>query len=206
MRGAHFLFVSSTVGRISSPTSSSCRGVGPDSLVGVCLERSPELVIAILGILKAGGAFVPIEPSYPAGAAALLAEVRPALVVTDSHLLYKCSQDHANTVCLNTEWEAVTAESSSAPITGLTADNLATVAFSSGSTGRPKAVPRSHHALRPGNRIAAAYRLDGSDRHVLKTSLDSTLLGRELFWPLSTGGLMVIAGATSLATPAFCDT
>ena len=171
------------------------RGAGPEVLVGISLQRSPELVIGLLGILKAGAAFVPLEPSYPADRlSSLLSETRPALLVTDSILLAKCRCDGTTTFCIDTEWDALAQESSAAPRVRLTEGNLATVMFSSGSTGEPKAIPRSHRSLGGGTRTRSTYQLSESDRHVFKTSLDSTLLGREIFWPLSTGGCMIIAG------------
>jgi amino acid adenylation domain-containing protein len=171
------------------------RGVGPDKLVGISLERSPELVVGLLGILKAGAAFVPLEPSYPAERlVALLAETQPALLVTDSRLLASCRCDSMPSFRMDREREALAAESSAAPGVRLTDEHLATVMFSSGSTGKPKAISRSHRSICPSASMRSIFQLDESDRHVFKTSLDSTLLGREVFWPLTTGGRMIIAG------------
>ena len=76
--------------------------------MGISLQRSPELVIGLLGILKAGAAFVPLEPSYPADRlSSLLSETRPALLVTDSILLAKCRCDGTATFCIDTEWDAL---------------------------------------------------------------------------------------------------
>jgi amino acid adenylation domain-containing protein len=171
------------------------RDVGPDVLVGISLTRSPELVVGLLGILKAGAAFVPLEPSYPAERlSALVAETRPALLITDSRLLAHYRPEETAVLCLDTEWQDIANESSLSPRVRLTEDNLATVMFSSGSTGKPKAISRSHKSLRPGSWARVTFQLGEFDRHMLKTSLDSTLLGREVFWPLSTGGRMIIAG------------
>ena len=76
----------------------------------------------------------------------------------------------------------------------MTGENLATVMFSSGSTGKPKAISRSHRARRFEPLVCSTFQLCESDRHVLKTSLDSSLLFLEVFWPLMTGGRMIIAG------------
>lgn len=171
------------------------RGVGPNRLVGLCLERSPELVVGLLGILKAGGAFVPLEPSYPAGQLSeLLCETQPAILITHSQLLARLRADGIATVCLDSERDAIAAESTADPAIRLTGENLAMVMFSSGSTGKPKAIPRLHAFQRPGALQRSPFQLNESDRHVLKTSLDSTLLVREVFWPLTTGGRMIIAG------------
>jgi amino acid adenylation domain-containing protein len=171
------------------------RGVGPDVLVGICLERSPELVVGLLAILKAGGAFVPLEPSYPAAQlSGLLSETRPAVLITDSHLAARLEPRETVTVCLDAERDPVAAESPAAPEVRVTGANLAMVTFSSGSTGKPKAIPRCHPTHGPGAWKRAPFQLCESDRHVLKSSLDSTLLLREVFWPLLTGARMIIAG------------
>jgi amino acid adenylation domain-containing protein len=170
-------------------------GVGPDVLVGICLERSPELVAGLLSILKAGGAYVPLEPSYPpAQLSALVAETRPAVLITQSPLLARLPRGVATTICLDTERAAIAAESSAAPDVGVNDENLATVMFSSGSTGKPKAIARAHRSHRFGPWIRSTFQLGESDRHVLKTSLDSSLLFVEVFWALLTGGRMIIAG------------
>jgi amino acid adenylation domain-containing protein len=172
------------------------RGVDTGALVGICLPRSVELVVGLLGILKAGAAFIPLEPSYPADRlSALLADTRPALLVTNSDLLSRCRNDGTASFCMDTEGKAIAAESSAGPGVRLTEESLATVMFSSGSTGRPKAIPRSHRSLRPKAWARSTFQLDESDRHLLKTSLDSTLLGREVFSPLSSGGCIFIAGS-----------
>ncbi len=171
------------------------RGAGPDVIVAISLERSLELVIGILGILKAGAAFLPIEPSYPAERiSALLAELRPSLLVTDSPLLERCRPCVVDTVCMDTDREAIATESSVAPEVRLNENNTAMVLFTSGSTGMPRAVPHSHKIAGRGNRLSAAIGSTESDRHVLKTSLDSTLLSREVFRPLTNGGCIIVAG------------
>ena len=171
------------------------RGVGPDVFVGICLPRSPELVLGLLAILKAGGVIVPLEPSYPdAQLSELLSETRPAVLITDSHQSTRFRSHGVASLFLDAEREAIAAESSSAPAVSLTGENLAIVMFSSGSTGKPKAIPRAHSTLGPSSWARSTFQLGESDRHLLKTSLDSTLLIREVFWPLQTGGRMVIAG------------
>jgi aspartate racemase len=171
------------------------RGAGPNVLVGICLERSPELVIGLLAILKAGAAFVPLEPSYPSGRlSALLAETGAAILVTDSRLLarFECGRQ----IVLSADMEStnIAAEPRACPDVQLTHECIAAVLFSSGSTGAPKAIPRPHRLFRLGSWVRSTFALSESDRHVFKTSLDSTLLAREVFWPLLTGGRMIIPG------------
>ncbi len=176
------------------------RHVGADVLVGISLERSPELVIALLGILKAGGAYVPLEPSYPpAQLKALVEQVQPALIVTQQRFLRNHTCSRIATLLLDSEQAAIAASASVSPGVRVTGDNLATVIFSSGSTGMPKAIAQRHAAMAHDPRSGAPFEIRASDRHVLKTTLDSTLLVRETFWPLLTGGTMVIAGAGKTA-------
>jgi len=170
-------------------------GVGPNVPVGVSLERSPNLVIGILGILKAGGAYVPLEPSHPpAQLAALLKQTRPAILLTQQRFVTTFHSDRRlATLCLDTERQAIAAESSTSTGVHVTGQDMASVLFSSGSTGTPKAILRLHAAVGHDPRTQSSFQIDASDRHVLKSTLDSTLLGREIFWPLLTGGTMFIA-------------
>ena len=116
--------------------------------VGLCLDRSPELVTSLLGILKAGGAFVPLEPSYPQERLrALVDETRPLLVVTDSRLAAKSGADGTEVIRLDCEREKIACRSTAAPQIRVSEENLATIMFSSGSTGTPKAISRPHRSF-----------------------------------------------------------
>jgi len=116
-------------------------GVGPDVLVGVHLERSPDLVIAILGILKAGGAYLPLDPAYPHDRIRFMMEdARLPLVVTSRALQPGFPSSDAGLVCL----EDSEAEPSDNPQQVVEADNLAYVIYTSGSTGKPKGVLITH--------------------------------------------------------------
>ncbi len=170
-------------------------GVGPDVPVGLCLGRSPELVAAILAVMKAGGAFVLLEPSLPpAQLAALAAEARPPVLITESRAVERIPRDGRTVLCLDREAAAIAGESPAALDVRVSGENLALILFTSGSTGRPKAVPRLHQAYRFGQWTRSTFQLGESDRHLLKSSLDSSLLPLEVFWPLLTGGRLIIAG------------
>jgi amino acid adenylation domain-containing protein len=171
------------------------RRVGPNVRVGISLERSPELVIALLAILKAGGAFVPLDPSFPADRlSALLAATRPKVLITDSRIRPKFGPVELDVLLVDAESASIAAESPGSPSVRVGEEYQAAVMFSAGSTGVPKAIPRAHRALGIGPWTRSHFQLDESDRHVFKTSLDSTLLLREVFWPILTGGRMIIAG------------
>ncbi len=120
------------------------RGVGPETLVGVCLDRSVELIIALLGILKAGGAYVPLEPAYPSERLAFtLADSRMHLLLTVKHFETIFHEVNTAIVWLDACSE-IAAESSENPLRTATPDNLAYVIYTSGSTGVPKGVAVSH--------------------------------------------------------------
>ncbi|MFL5347180.1 MAG: amino acid adenylation domain-containing protein [Hyalangium sp.] len=121
-------------------------GVGPDSRVAIAMERSLELVIALVGILKAGGAYVPLDTEYPRERLALMLEdARPDALVTTTALLPKIPAQGLPQLLVD---EArLEEEPSSAPDSGVTARNLAYIDFTSGSTGRPKGVCIEHRSV-----------------------------------------------------------
>jgi hypothetical protein len=122
------------------------RGVGPDALVAVALPRSADLVVALLAVLKAGGAYLPVDPGYPAARVdLLLTTADPALVVTDyatASTVARCAQPVLHLDDLSLDGPAVgTPDASAGP------DHLAYVMFTSGSTGTPKGVAVTHAAV-----------------------------------------------------------
>lgn len=125
------------------------RGVRPDRLVGVCVERSPEMVVALLAVWKAGGAYVPLDPAYPKERLAFMVEdAQPLLILTKRKCLQLLSISEDNKViCLDADWPMLSEESGDnpAPITSPT--NLAYVMYTSGSTGRPKGAMIAHKGL-----------------------------------------------------------
>lgn len=124
------------------------RGVGPDTLVGLFVDRSFEMVIGLLAILKAGGAYVPLDPSLPAHRLEMLLEdTQTPLIVTQPHLVPHLPQHSAQLICVDCA-ALSSEEGSTGDITGrVSADNLACVLYTSGSTGRPKGVMLSHRVL-----------------------------------------------------------
>jgi amino acid adenylation domain-containing protein len=171
-------------------------GVGPDVCVGICMERSLELVVAILGILKAGGACVPLDPAYPPERLTfMLEETQVPVILTQERLRTLLSGYRTHPICLDSGWERIARKSTELPASNVTSDNLAFVFYTSGSTGRPKAVLRLH-GRRSNQRSweEETYRLTEEDRHLLKSPIGFTLLSREVFWPLLTGARVIITG------------
>ena len=168
-------------------------GVGPEVLVGICLERSLEMIIAVLGILKAGGAYVPLDPEYPQERLAfMLADTQTPVLLTQQKLLSGIPETAAHVVCLDSHWEAIGKESHENPISDAVAENLVYVMYTSGSTGRPKGVCVTHRNV---VRLVKEtnYASLGAKEVFLQfapISFDASTL--ELWGPLLNGGRLVV--------------
>jgi len=121
-------------------------GVGPEVLVGICMERSSELVAGLLGILKAGGVYVPLDPSYPLERLQFMLEDAQVSVLLTQQWTGPIGYG-GTIVCLDRDWQAIAQESEENPPHRTTADNLAYVVYTSGSTGTPKGVAVPHRAV-----------------------------------------------------------
>jgi aspartate racemase len=123
-------------------------GVGPEVLVGVCLERSADLVVALLATLKAGGAYVPLDPGYPSDRLAFMLEDTAApVLITDTALQVRLPHFDGGVVCLDADADAIAAEPADNPRAGARSDGLAYVMYTSGSTGAPKGAMIEHRAI-----------------------------------------------------------
>jgi non-ribosomal peptide synthetase component F len=198
-------------------------GVGPGSLVGVCLRRTPELLVALLGVLEAGGAYVPLDPEYPrARLGYTLADAGAAVLLTERPLLTTLPGAHGATTLLLDDPEPGAARP---PSPGHPAEpgpgDLAYVIYTSGSTGRPKGVEIEHGALvnlllsmrdllgaagseglerqaragAPGREATPSHRpVSGEpDAWLALTSLSFDISALELYLPLLAGGRVVLA-------------
>jgi len=122
-------------------------GVGPEVLVGLCLERSLDMIVAVLGIWKAGGAYVPLDPEYPRERLQwMLADAGIKLLLTQESLLAVLPET-VPVLCLDRDRERIGHQSLEAPSSGAIAENLAYVIYTSGSTGTPKGVLVTHQGL-----------------------------------------------------------
>ncbi len=173
-------------------------GVGPEVLVGLCVERSPWMVVGLLGILKSGGAYVPIDPAYPEGRIAhMIADSRLSVLLTERAMQETLPANHAAVVCLDSEWNLSTDSPASPPADHASADNLAYVIYTSGSTGVPKGVAVTHDAL--SNFLASMKSLLGIESHdalLAVTTLCFDIAGLELLLPLTVGARVEIASRT----------
>ena len=123
-------------------------GVGPEVIVGLCVERSPEMVVGLLGILRAGGAYLPLDPDYPPERLAfMLADAAAPVLVAHSRLVDRLGRHDARVVRLDADWPAIAAQPTTAPASGLSPHNTAYVIYTSGSTGTPKGVCALHRGV-----------------------------------------------------------
>jgi amino acid adenylation domain-containing protein/non-ribosomal peptide synthase protein (TIGR01720 family) len=169
-------------------------GVGPEVRVAIALERSADLVVALLGVLAAGGAYVPLDPEYPAERLALmLADSRPEVLLTQESLLPSLPATAARVLSLDRDRAFLEAESAAPYDGGADPANLAYVIFTSGSTGRPKGVQIPHSALV--NFLASMLRQPGlaaGDRLLAVTTLSFDIAGLEIYLPLVAGGRLLL--------------
>lgn len=180
------------------------QGVGIGTFVAFCLERSLEMVVAILGILKAGGVYVPLDPAYPAERLAfMLADVQAPVILTQATLIDRLPEHAATVICLEAGWGAdqvgdITSEFSAVPVP---ATGLAYVNYTSGSTGRPKGVAVPHRGVLR-LVLGADYTPLNCDRTLLQLApmaFDAATL--ELWGALLNGGRCVLFPGTGLPDP-----
>ncbi|GAA1385271.1 hypothetical protein GCM10009639_07780 [Kitasatospora putterlickiae] len=172
----------------------AAEGVGPGSLVAISAERSPELVAGLLGVLRTGAGYTPLEPDYPAERLAFLLADSAAPVLLTQRRLPIPDGCTARVLLLDDpgEWPKVRART---PLpAGPAPDDTAYLIYTSGSTGRPKGVPNTHRAI--ANRLQwmqDAYRIGPEDRVLQKTPAGFDVSVWEFFWPLTTGARIVLA-------------
>jgi amino acid adenylation domain-containing protein len=177
-------------------------GVGPETRVGVCLERTPELVVALLAVLRAGGAYVPLDPAYPRERLGWMQEdARVSLVLTSSALAGVLPAG-TRTLALDAVRAEVDAEPADVPETGVLPENLSHVIFTSGSTGRPKGVMIRHSSVVV---LLHWLRENVSDEErgasLFSTSINFDVSVAEVFGVLSWGGrLVLVENALELAS------
>jgi amino acid adenylation domain-containing protein/non-ribosomal peptide synthase protein (TIGR01720 family) len=170
-------------------------GVEPGTLVGICLERSFEMVVSLLAVLKAGASYVPLDPEYPPGRLTFMLENSQARVLlTHSGLAEKCAAAEAAVVCVDSCREAVAREGSDNPHVRPDDEALAYVLYTSGSTGRPKGAMITRGALN--NHMAwmcGAYPLHEGDTVVQKTAFSFDASVWEFYAPLMQGARLLMA-------------
>ena len=175
------------------------QGAGPDVLVGVSMERSLDMVVALLGVLKAGAAYVPLDPTYPPDRLTFMVEDSGLkILLTQKSLLPLWSGSHPQLVVLDRDWPTIAPEPSENLAVPILSDNLAYMIYTSGSTGRPKGVQIPHRAVvnfvlsmqsKPG--------ISASDNLLAVTTISFDIAGLEIHVPLSVGARIVLASRQS---------
>ena len=153
------------------------------------------MVASLYGILKAGSAYVPIDPEYPEERISFMVkDAEASVVLTQSHLTDRIPVQGAKVVCVDAEGDAIAREDPTNPDFEVAPDDLGYVIYTSGSTGQPKGVMITHRAIC--NRLfwmQEAYALTKEDRVLQKTPFSFDVSVWEIFWPLLFGAQLVIA-------------
>ncbi len=174
-------------------------GVGPESLVGLLLDRSAEMIVAMLGVLKAGGAYVPLDAGQPKERLSLMLQnANPAAVVTQS--------DFAGVVqewpVVNLETESFEDESTETPVSGTTASNLMYVIYTSGSSGVPKGVAVEHRQLvNYLHGVQEKLNLPAGASYAMVSTFAADLGNTAIFPALASGGTLHVMSQERISDP-----
>jgi amino acid adenylation domain-containing protein len=179
----------------------AARGMGAESLVGLCLERSAQMIVALLGILKAGAAYLPLDPTLPRERLAfMLKDASVSALLTEEQFSTRLPEHRAQVIYLDPEREAIASENETDaseneanPVRAGTTQNLAYVIYTSGSTGRPKGVAVSHQSLvNHSLAVSAAYGLTTDDRVLQFASISFDVAAEEIFSTLLSGASILL--------------
>ena len=176
-------------------------GVGPETLVGVCLERGIEAIRCLLAILKAGGAYLPLDPSVPAARLTqICAEARPMVILVGRANARAFGETDTRLLVID-EWAPqLTDQPVGAPEVSLRADNLAYAIYTSGSAGQPKAVAVSHGSLAcVSQEISREYQVSPSDRVLQLASLGFDTSVEQVLVTLICGATLMLPAAGTVA-------
>src|SRR4051812_28764727 len=165
-------------------------GVAANAPVGICMDRSAELVVAVLAVLKAGGAYVPFDPTYPKErVATMLEDVRLKVLLTRETLLDRLPERKPRVVCLDRDWEGIAPTPAGKPEKRSGPGDLCYIIFTSGSTGRPKAAAVQHRGWT--NLLHwFVHELDigPADKNLVMSSISFDITQRSMAMPLTSGG------------------
>jgi amino acid adenylation domain-containing protein len=180
-------------------------GVAAESRVGILMEQSVEMVLAVLGIMKAGGAYLPLDPAYPQERLSFMTDdAGVSIILTQERLAEALPESPAHFVCLDTEWKSIEREHDENPDVTLNPDNMIYVIYTSGSTGRPKGVMVPHRGVvNCLSWLQKTFRLNEQDCLLLKASLSFDASIWELFGAWLAGGRVVVARQGGQQDPAY---
>jgi amino acid adenylation domain-containing protein len=184
-------------------------GVGPDAIVGLFVERSIDAVVGLLGVLKAGGAYLPIDAGTPPDRVALMLEdANVTVLLTQTPLRAQAPEGRARVICLDTvDWTAAGSEDPASTNPGADAmvrpDHLAYVIYTSGSTGRPKGVCIEHRNIVAYTRaVSERLRLEPGWHYATVSTMAADLGHTVLFPSLATGGCLHLVASARAESPA----
>jgi amino acid adenylation domain-containing protein len=180
-------------------------GVATEARVGILMERSLDMAVALIATLKAGAAYVPLDPEYPAARLAyMIRDARPTVVLTQYELAVGIPQHAGTTIAIDTIWDEIARLPTSPPHAAIASDNLAYVIYTSGSTGMPKGAANTHAgAVNHLCWLREELALGPDDRVLQKTSFSFDASVWELFLPLVCGARVVFAKPGGHRDPAY---
>ena len=176
-------------------------GIKPDVRVGICMERSIDMVVGLLAIMKAGGAYIPLDPFYPRERIAfILEDAQVCILLTQACLVNDLPPHSAQLVCIDTDSAEFRDRSPENVVTNTNPENLAYLIYTSGSTGKPKGVQISHRAVV--NFLTTMSHTPGLEKEdvlLSVTTLSFDIAGLEIYLPLIVGARLVIANQSVIA-------
>lgn len=181
-------------------------GIGLESRVAICMERSLEMVVSLLAVLKAGAAYVPLDPEYPQQRLAImLDDAGPRAILTQQHLEEKLPRSPVrNIICVDRKWDAIAQQPLHNPGVPASARNSAYVIYTSGSTGSPKGVVNEHRGVvNHACWLQHFYPLSSADRVMQKTPYTFDVSVPEFFRTLMNGACLVVARPGGHRDPAY---
>jgi amino acid adenylation domain-containing protein/non-ribosomal peptide synthase protein (TIGR01720 family) len=169
-------------------------GIGPEALVGICVDRSLEMVVGLLGILKAGAAYVPLDPAYPQERLKhMLDDTQIEVLLTQKRLISNLPRHEARMVFLDSDWDRIKMESSVKPDVKRSGRSLAYIIYTSGSTGKPKGVMIEHASLLNYVKVASdRFAMKAEDRVLQFASINFDTSAEEVYPCLTRGATLVL--------------
>ncbi|MBE9033576.1 non-ribosomal peptide synthetase [aff. Roholtiella sp. LEGE 12411] len=178
-------------------------GIGKNQLVGICVERSLEMIIALLGVLKAGGAYLPLDPAYPEERLNfMLRDSQVSILLTQQRLVASLAIEDLAVVCLDRDWEDISQESEENLVNNTASQDLAYVIYTSGSTGKSKGVAIAHRSLvNAFHGWEKAYQLQSLTSHLQMASFAFDVFSGDVIRALCSGAKLVLCPREWLLEP-----